>query len=106
MLDHTGPARDHFAAAPRPAPAVTVFDPTSGRTMEVLTTQPGLQFYSGGNLDGSLHGIGGRYQKFAALAFEPQHLPDSVHRPDFPSSILHPGQTYRQAIAYRFGTRG
>lgn len=82
--------------------AARVHHPPSGRVLEVSTTQPGIQLYTGQYLDGSLSGIGGRYPKFGALVLEPQHFPDSVHHPNFPSTILRPGQTYRERAVYRF----
>jgi aldose 1-epimerase len=90
------------AAGPRLA--ARVLDPKSGRTMEVLTTEPGVQFYSGNFLDGTLKNRNGiPYNKHAALCLETQHFPDSVNHPNFPSTILEPGQTYRTTTVYRFG---
>jgi aldose 1-epimerase len=75
----------------------------SGRVMELLTNQPGLQFYSGNFLDGSLCGKGGRlYRQSDAFCLEPQVWPDTPNRPDFPSARLDPGQLYRHEIVYRF----
>jgi aldose 1-epimerase len=84
--------------------AALVFDPQSGRTLEVLTTQPGTQFYTGNNLTGSVAGRGGAYRQSAGLAIEPQGFPDAPNRPEFPSSVLRPGTVYRQVITYRFTT--
>ena len=84
--------------------AALVFDPQSGRTLEVLTTQPGTQFYTGNNLTGSVAGRGGAYRQSAGLALEPQGFPDAPNRPEFPSTVLRPGTVYRQVIAYRFTT--
>jgi aldose 1-epimerase len=81
--------------------AARLTEPTTGRALEVLTTEPGMQFYSGNFLDGSLHGIGGPYHKHGALCLETQAFPDAVHHPNFPSIILRPGQTYRQTTIYR-----
>ena len=76
----------------------------TGIIMSVLTTEPGLQFYSGNFLDGSLKGKGGVfYQKHAGLCLEAQHFPDSPNQPDFPNTILKPGQVYSQTTVYRFG---
>lgn len=87
-------------------PAATVYEPTSGRVMEVLTTEPGIQFYSGNFLDGTLAGkTGGKILHRGAIALETQHFPDSVNQPDFPSTILRPGGTYRSSTVYRFSTR-
>ncbi|HWB53213.1 MAG TPA: aldose epimerase family protein [Tepidisphaeraceae bacterium] len=77
---------------------------TTGRVMEIETTQPGLQFYTGNFLDGTVVGIGGAYQRYSALCLETQHFPDSVHHPNFPSIVLRADQEYRQAAVYRFST--
>lgn len=83
----------------------TLRHPASGRTMEVWTTEPGLQFYSGNFLDGTLtHTLNGtRYVKHAALCLETQHFPDSPNQPSFPNTILRPGETYRTTTVYKFG---
>jgi aldose 1-epimerase len=76
----------------------------SGRTLEVLTTEPGLQFYSGNFLDGAIAGRGGRpWVRHAGLCLETQHWPDSPHQPAFPSAVLRPGETYRTQTTYRLG---
>ena len=86
--------------------AASVFDPSSGRTMEVLTTEPGLQFYTGNFLDGTLVGKSGKtYVKRGALCLEAQKFPDSPNKPEFPSCVLEPGKTYRQTTVYTFGVR-
>jgi len=86
--------------------AARVYDPDSGREMTVLTTEPGVQFYSGNFLDGSLVGKRGTaYQQHAGLALETQHFPDSPNQPDFPSTILRPGETYTSQTVYRFSVR-
>jgi aldose 1-epimerase len=83
--------------------AATVVDPLSGRQLEVLTTEPGLQFYSGNLLDGSVTGKGGvRYAKHAGICLETQHFPDSPNQPFFPSTELKPGQEYYHRVIYRF----
>ncbi|MCX7017214.1 MAG: galactose mutarotase [Candidatus Sumerlaeota bacterium] len=83
--------------------AARVFEPTSGRVMETLTTEPAMQFYTGNFLDGSNVGKGGRPYPFrGAFCMEPQHYPDSPNQPRFPSVVLRPGQTYRNTILYRF----
>ncbi len=87
-----------------PVLAVRVRDPKSGRLMEVLTTQPGVQFYTGNFLDGSLTGIGGTYRKHYGFCFETQHFPDSVNHANFPTTILEPGKTYHEVTIYRFST--
>lgn len=84
----------------------TVYEPESGRVLEVLSTQPGLQFYSGNFLDGSITGKRDwAYQRRDGFCMEPQHFPDSPNHPDFPSAVLKPGRTYHSAIIYRFTTR-
>lgn len=83
-------------------PAARLYEPTSGRVLEILTTQPGIQFYSGNFLDGSFAGKGGVVYKYAGLCLEPQHFPDSPNHPNFPSTVLKPGEVYRQVSVYRF----
>lgn len=87
--------------------AATLYDPGSGRLMSVYTTEPGLQFYSGNFLDGSLaHTKGGaHYVNHGALCLEAQHYPDSPNKPSFPSTILKPGETYSQTTIYKFSTK-
>jgi aldose 1-epimerase len=86
--------------------AATVYDPQSGRFMEVLTDQPGLQFYSGNFLNGTLVGKGGiAYQYRTALCLEAQHFPDSPNKPEFPSVVVKPGDVYRQTTIYQFSTK-
>jgi aldose 1-epimerase len=83
-----------------------VSEPESGRVMEVLSTDPGLQFYSGNFLDGTITGKGGWvYQHRAAFCMEPQHYPDSPNHPDFPTTELKPGETYHNTIIYRFSVQ-
>ena len=80
-----------------------VEEPETGRVLELLSTQPGLQFYAGQRLDGSVAGKGGqRYGPHSGFALEPQHFPDSPHHPAFPSTLLRAGDCYRHCIAYRF----
>jgi aldose 1-epimerase len=87
-------------------PAAEVFEPTSGRVLEVLTTEPGIQFYSGNFLDGTVRGKGGQlYAYRTGLCLETQHFPDSPNHANFPSTLLKPGQTYRSATVFRFSTR-
>jgi aldose 1-epimerase len=82
-----------------------VEEPKSGRVMEVISTEPGVQFYSGNFLDGTLLGKGGKVYGFRnGFCFEPQHFPDSPNRRNFPSTVLRPGETYKNAIIYRFST--
>lgn len=86
--------------------AATVYEPVSGRILEVLTTEPGLQFYSGNFLDGKLAGkSGGSYVHRGAFCLESQHFPDSINQPSFPSTVLRPGQTYRSTTVYRFSAK-
>lgn len=81
-----------------------VSEGTSGRWMEVQTTEPGVQFYTGNFLDGSLKGKGGRtYGKRSGFCLETQHFPDSPNKPEFPSVVLRPGETYKTTTVYRFG---
>jgi aldose 1-epimerase len=83
--------------------AARVTDPESGRVLEVLTTQPGTQLYTGNFLDGSIHGKGGKaYARRSAFCLETQHFPDSPNKPSFPSTELKPGETYRETTVYRF----
>jgi aldose 1-epimerase len=84
----------------------TVYEPDSGRVLEVLSTEPGLQFYSGNFLDGTITGKGGRvYERRAGFCMEPQHFPDSPNDKNFPSTVLKPRQTYKNTIVYRFTSR-
>ena len=84
-------------------PAVRLSESTTGRVLEILTTQPGLQFYSGNFLDGSFVGRNGvAYVKYAGLCLEPQHFPDAPNHPDFPSTVLRRGEKYQQSTIYRF----
>jgi aldose 1-epimerase len=83
--------------------AVILREETSGRVMEILTTEPGFQFYSGNFMDGSVKGKSGKpYYKRSALAIEPQHFPDSPNHPEFPSTVLKPGEKYRQLSVLKF----
>ena len=86
--------------------AATAFEPVSGRVMEVWTTEPGVQFYCGNFLDGSLIGKSGRpYQRRTGFCLETQHYPDSVNQPNFPATILRPGEKYQSTTLFRFKTR-
>jgi len=86
---------------------VTLYHPTSGRVMEVYTTEPGVQFYTGNFLNGRLAHTKGsaKYVKNAALCLETQHFPDSPNHPNFPSTILKPGETYKSTTVYKFSTK-
>ena len=87
-------------------PAARVFEPTTGRTLEVFTTQPGVQFYSGNFLDGTLRGKSGHvYARRAGLCLETQRFPDSPNHPQFPCTILRPGRELVSRTVFRFGSR-
>ena len=80
-----------------------MYEPTTGRVLKVSTTQPGMQFYSGNFLDGTIAGKGGRvYVKHSGCCFETQHFPDSPNHPNFPSTILKPGEEYRHTTVFKF----
>ncbi|OGV72366.1 MAG: galactose mutarotase [Lentisphaerae bacterium RIFOXYB12_FULL_65_16] len=86
--------------------AASVCEPRSGRILEVWTTEPAMQFYSGNFLDGSITGKGGKvYRHRFGFCMEPQHYPDSPNKPAFPSTVLRPGEKYKNTIEYRFATR-
>jgi aldose 1-epimerase len=86
------------------SPAARVVEPATGRTMTVRTTEPGVQFYTGNFLDGTLTGKGGRvYGRRAGFCLETQHYPDSPNKPNFPSTVLRPDQTYRSRTVFTFG---
>ncbi|WP_340103312.1 aldose epimerase family protein [Rhodohalobacter sp. 8-1] len=83
-----------------------VREPGSGRTLNVLSTEPGIQFYSGNFLDGKLTNRDGiELEKYSGFCLEPQHFPNSPNEPNFPSTILNPGETYRNVIVYEFGAK-
>jgi aldose 1-epimerase len=83
-----------------------IYDPGSGRDLQILTDQPGAQFYTGNLFDGTLVGKGGvKYTQYCAVSLEAQHFPDSPHHPNFPSTELRPGETYGQNIEYIFGVK-
>ncbi|MEY9488791.1 aldose 1-epimerase [Streptomyces calvus] len=89
----------------RPEHVATLRDPSSGRTLRIATNEPGLQFYSGNFLDGTLTGTGGRvYRQGDGLCLETQHFPDSPNQPSFPSTVLRPGETYRTTTVHSFGS--
>ena len=90
----------------RLALAARVYEPGSGRVMEVYTTEPGIQFYSGNFLDGSITGKGGQvYKQRYGFCLETQHFPDSPNKPGFPSTVLKPGQKYKTTTIYRFSAK-
>ncbi len=81
-----------------------VDDPKSGRVMEVYTTEPAVQLYTGNFLDGTITAGGKTYQKHAAFCLETQHYPDSPNQQAFPSTVLHPGKTYKHSTVHKFST--
>jgi aldose 1-epimerase len=86
--------------------AARLYDPSTGRVLDVFTTQPGVQFYSGNQLDGSFVGKGGqRYVQHSGLCLETQHFPDSPNQPQFPSTVLRAGDVYHQTTIYRFSVK-
>jgi aldose 1-epimerase len=105
-----GQGYDHNFVLNRPNPndrtmiqAADVREPTSGRRLRILTTEPGIQFYSGNFLDGTLVGTSGKvYRQTDGFALETQHYPDSPNQPNFPSTVLRPGQEYETTTIYRF----
>ena len=101
-----GGGYDHNWVASKPAGALGLVaratERTSGRVLEVSSTQPGVQFYTGNFLDGKITGKNGQvYQRRHGFCVEPQHFPDSVNQPNFPSVVLKPGHTYRHTLIYR-----
>lgn len=85
--------------------AAWLLDPTSGRTMETLTTEPGVQVYTSNSLDGSVRGYSGRlYRQTDAVCFETQHFPNSPNEPSFPTVVLRPGEAFTSTTIYGFGT--
>jgi aldose 1-epimerase len=105
---HYGKGYDHNFVLTRSGPglihAAHVLEPGTGRTLDISTTEPGLQFYSGNFLDGTIHGKSGHvYRHQSALVLETQHFPDSPNHPNFPSTILQPGHEYRSRTIFRFG---
>jgi len=103
-----GRGYDHYFILPEGGgilrPAARIRAAGSGRVLEILTTQRGLQFYTGNNIDGSVGGRSGLYRQSAGFAFEPQGFPNAINQPNFPSTILRPGELYHEEIAYRFST--
>jgi aldose 1-epimerase len=98
VLNRTGPGL---------RPAVRVVDPGSGRSLDIATTEPGLQFYSGNFLDGTITGKNGHvYRHRNGYCLETQHYPDSPNKPAFPSTVLKPGEEYRSRTVFTFGVAG
>lgn len=101
--DHNFVLRGHGELT---ALAARVFEPKSGRVMEVYTTEPGVQLYTSNFMDGTLKGKGGvTYKKHGAFCLETQHYPDSPNKPDFPTTVLKPGQTFKSTTIYKFSTK-
>lgn len=97
---------DAKAGSATPELAAIAHDPKSGRVLEVLTTEPGVQFYTGNFLDGSEHGKGGiAYQQRTAFCLETQHFPDSPNHPSFPTTTLLPGKTFHSTTIFRFSVK-
>jgi aldose 1-epimerase len=87
-------------------PAAHVTEPLTGRTLDITTTEPGIQFYSGNFLDGTIKGKGGKvYVQRGGFCLETQHFPDSPNQPKFPSTVLKPGETYRSETIFKFGAK-
>jgi aldose 1-epimerase len=98
--DHNFALSDHDGSLKL---AARLRDPVSGRVLEILTTEPGIQFYSGNFLNGSFSGKGGTiYHQYTGLCLEPQHFPDAPNHPNFPSTVLRPDEVYRHDSVYRF----
>jgi aldose 1-epimerase len=100
---------DHFYLIPEAdkqslRPAARVVSSQSGRALEILTTQPGIQLYTGNQLNGSMRGRTGLYRQSAGLAIEPSGFPNAVNEATFPSALLRPGEVYRQTTIYRFSS--
>jgi aldose 1-epimerase len=97
VLNRTGAGLQH---------AARVVDPATGRTLDISTTEPGIQFYSGNFLDGTITGKGGKvYVHRGGLCLETQHFPDSPNQPSFPSTVLRPGETYHSETVFKFGAQ-
>ncbi|MGO4377210.1 aldose epimerase family protein [Pseudoduganella sp. RAF53_2] len=110
QLDN-GRGYDHNFVLVKPEPhtmslAAILREPASGRVLELYTQEPGVQFYSGNFLDGSLVGKGWQYGYRGALCLEPQHYPDSPNQPEYPNTILRPGEVYETKSLYRFTVQG
>ena len=109
QLEYAGGYDHNFVlrrSRPGPVLAARVVEPVTGRTLEVFTTEPGLHFYSGNFLDGSLAGKGKVYRHRSGFTLETQHYPDSPNHPQFPSTILRPGERYASRTVFAFGVQG
>ena len=105
---HGGGYDHNFVLRDKPGELITaafVYNPVSGRTLETLTTEPGIQFYTGNFLDGSFEGKGVVIGKHVGYCLETQHFPDSPNHPSFPSTTLLPGQKFQSTTIYKFGVR-
>jgi aldose 1-epimerase len=101
--DHNFVLRQPRGDAVKPALAVAVLEPKSGRLMQMFTTEPGVQFYTGNFLDGTVAGkCGVKYPQYGGFCLEAQHFPDSINQPKFPSVVLRPGKQYQQTTVYKF----
>lgn len=109
QLEYAGGYDHNFVLrgeAPGPTHAARVVEPITGRTLDVFTTEPGMQFYSGNALDGTIAGKDGRrYERHTGFCLETQHYPDSPNRPQFPSTILRPGERYSSRTVFAFGVQ-
>lgn len=85
--------------------AASVYEPTTGRVMEIFTTEPAIQLYSGNFLDESMKGKGAKYRKHAGFCLETQHFPDSPNKPQFPAVVLNPGQKYKHKTVHKFSVK-
>lgn len=109
-IEKTNGGYDHCFALNKPKPGELSFcarleDPKTGRVMEVFTTQPGVQVYTANGLNGRLGARGRTYPKFGTVCLETQHFPDSPNRPNFPSTVLRPGETYRELTIHHFSVK-
>lgn len=86
-----------------PRHAARILDPGSGRTLDLFTTEPGVQIYTATGFDGSVSGTGGRYDKYGAFTLETHHYPDSPNHPEYPTTVLRPGQVLSSTTVFRFG---
>jgi aldose 1-epimerase len=103
-FDHNWVIRREDPADTSLVKAAELTDPGSGRSMQVWTTEPGIQFYSGNFLNGANYGPSRRaYRQSCGLALETQHFPDSPNQPGFPSTVLRPGEVFQSTTVYRFG---
>jgi aldose 1-epimerase len=102
-IEEAGGYDHNLILTPNASPAVRAVDPVSGRTLEMETTEPAVQFYSGNFLEGVIGKGGASHGKHSGFCLEAQHYPDSINNPQFPSTVLTPNEPYRQHTTYRFG---